>query len=135
MERYNYRAVHAQHRTFSDILVAVKAFRAGEELTWDQMGLITQALTSRMKSLESLTGTRRRHAYCMLAERIRNHTPLNCVEEMALEELEECLQLAQDEESGREMREMGQAVPCSETGARGPVSAEQAIEWGMGLAP
>ncbi len=114
---------HERHRSFAEILVAVKSFRAGEDLTWDHRGLLTQALPMRMGALEDLTGTKRRHTYLMLADRIRTNAPLNCVEELALEELEECLKLAQDEESRRESREMGRS--SSKMDHNGLIPAEE----------
>ena len=86
------------HRSFVDILIAVKVLVEGGELTWDQRGLITVVLPARMPDLEFKTGTKWRHAYLMLAEHVRTNTPFCCIDEMALEELEECLTRAAAEE-------------------------------------
>ena len=98
------------HRSFADILAAVKVLVEGKELTWDQRGLITQVLPARMSDLAFKTDTTWQHAYLMLAEHVRTNTPLCCIDAMALEGLEECLTKAVDEAHGREDQEMGQAV-------------------------
>lgn len=83
------------YRTFEEILVAVEALVAGKRLTWDQLGLITQSLPSRLSALRDATGTRRIPAFKMIAARVhQGQLSLNVVERMALEDLEQCLRKA-----------------------------------------
>ena len=101
------------HRSFVDILIAVKVLVEGGELTWDQRRLITVVLPARMPDLEFTTRTMRRPAYLMLAEHVRTNTPLCCIDTLVLEDLEECLTKAADDESEREAREAGLGITGS----------------------
>ena len=106
------------HRPFVDILAAVRVLVEGGEVTWDQRGLITQVLPARMSELEHKTDTKRRHAYLMLVENVRTNMPFCCIDEMALEDLEECLTRAADDDSG-EAQETWRELMLSEA-AREP---------------